>query len=86
MQSQLLTVNQAADFLGLSERAVFRLKDAGDLSYVKLGRSLRFNVDELNRLIEENTENTKKKPLRVTGNNGEAKTRSGKHASMRKSD
>jgi excisionase family DNA binding protein len=55
MQSQLLTINQAAEFLGLSERAVFRLKDAGDLGYVKLGRSLRFNVDELNRLIAANT-------------------------------
>jgi len=55
MQSQLLTINQAAEFLGLSERAVFRLKDAGALGYVKLGRSLRFRVDELNRLIDANT-------------------------------
>jgi len=56
--SQLLTVNQAADFLGLSERAVFRLKSAGDLPYVKLGRSLRFNVNELERLIDANTKKT----------------------------
>ena len=52
--SALLTVKEVAEMLGLSERTVYRLSDAGNMpSPVKLGAAVRWRVKELDSWIEE---------------------------------
>lgn len=37
----LMTVSEAAKFLGISRSALYNIMDAGELPYVKLGRARR---------------------------------------------
>lgn len=43
----LRNAEQAAAFLGLSTRSVWRMKDSGDLPHVRLGRRVLFTEDDL---------------------------------------
>jgi len=47
----LLTVPVAARWLALSRSTLYNLMDRGDLAYVKIGRSRRIPVAEIDRLI-----------------------------------
>jgi len=50
----LLTVKEVAEMLGLSERTIYRLSDAGNMpSPVKLGAAVRWRTKELETWIEE---------------------------------
>lgn len=48
---QLLTEREAAKFLRVSPRTVFGLREAGKLVCVKIGRSVRYRLAELERFI-----------------------------------
>ncbi|MFC1762699.1 helix-turn-helix transcriptional regulator [Planctomycetota bacterium] len=49
----LLNVRQVASMLGISQRTVWRLKDAGKLPPpVHLGSSVRWNRQSLNQFLE----------------------------------
>lgn len=54
---QLLTRKEAAEFLGTTEGtlAVWASTKRYKLSYVKLGRSVRYRMSDLIRFLEENT-------------------------------
>lgn len=52
----LLTAEEAADYLKLSEGTVRNMASEGTLPRTKLGRSLRFRLSDLNRYIEERTQ------------------------------
>ena len=49
----LLTVEQAAQYLTVSERFIRRIRYEGRIPGVKLGKHLRFKKDDLDRFIEE---------------------------------
>ena len=49
----LLTVEQAAEYLTVSERFIRRIRYEGRIPGVKLGKHLRFKKDDLDRFIEE---------------------------------
>lgn len=52
MPEKLLNVKQMQDFLGLSERTIFRLLKTGDLKGFKVGREWRFTESDINAYIE----------------------------------
>jgi excisionase family DNA binding protein len=49
----LITVKEVSEMLGISERTIYRLSDAGDMpSPVKLGSSVRWRRKELESWID----------------------------------
>ena len=57
--NQLLTEREAAKFLRVSQRTVFSLREAGKLVCVKIGRSVRYRLAELERFIRDSETSTK---------------------------
>lgn len=52
-ENQLLSYNQAAQYLSVSEAYLRKLKAAGNVPFVAIGkRSVRFRVSTLNQWIE----------------------------------
>ena len=49
------TVQEAAEYLGISQPTVFRWMKQGTLSFYKVGGSTRFSKDGLDALIEKST-------------------------------
>jgi excisionase family DNA binding protein len=52
---RLLTVKEAAAYLGLAVDTLYRKSRLRELPSVKVGRSLRFDVRALERYVEQNT-------------------------------
>ena len=55
VEYRLLTINDAADYLAVSRRAIYALLDAGTLGSVHIGRARRVPMAELRRFIAEST-------------------------------
>jgi len=49
---QLLKPNEAAKFLGISERTLWTLTKHGKLPAAKLGKSVRYREEDLKRYVE----------------------------------
>ena len=49
----LMTAEQAASYLQLGEQTIRNMASAGELPKVKIGRSLRFRLSDLNRWVSE---------------------------------
>ena len=47
-----MPVDVAAEYLGVSRATVERLAHRGELPIVKIGRSTRYDIDDLDLLIE----------------------------------
>jgi hypothetical protein len=56
-QSNLLTNEEAADFLGIAPNslAVWRTTKRYSLPYVKVGRLVKYRLDDLNAFLESRT-------------------------------
>jgi excisionase family DNA binding protein len=52
---RLLNAEQAAEYLGLQVDTIYRKARLRELPSVKVGRSLRFDLEALKRFIEQNT-------------------------------
>ena len=52
MNSALLTVSEAAKYLGVGRKKVYELIEWGELKAVKLGRSIHVSLDSLDRFRE----------------------------------
>jgi excisionase family DNA binding protein len=52
---RLLNVREAAQYLGLEVDTVYKKSRLRELPSVKVGRSLRFDIKALERLVEEHT-------------------------------
>ncbi len=52
---RLLTVREAAEYLGLSEDTMYRKARLRQLPSVKVGRSLRFDLKALEAFVEQHT-------------------------------
>lgn len=50
--SQLMTLNEAADYLSVKPRAVLRLVGDDKLRMRKIGNRRRFHIDDLKAVIE----------------------------------
>ena len=50
----LLTIQEAAEALGISERKLWGMTDSREIPHVRLGRCLRYPVHELEQWIDEN--------------------------------
>jgi len=49
----LLTPRQAAEALQISERKLWGMKASGEIPHVLLGRSVRYDLQDLQRCIDE---------------------------------
>ena len=61
---RLLTTEQAADYLGVSARTVKHLMSGGQMPYVKIGRSTRLDLGDLDNFIARNRQK-RRHPLRT---------------------
>ena len=52
----LLTIQEAAEALGISERKLWGMTDSREIPHVRLGRCLRYPVRELEQWINEHME------------------------------
>ena len=50
----LFGVRQASEYLGLTRRALYNLVSARRIPVVRIGRRVRFDIRDLDRMIEEN--------------------------------
>lgn len=55
MQRKLFTTRETANYLGLSEAALYQLVHRKKIPVVRFGRSLRFDIEALNRFIADNS-------------------------------
>jgi excisionase family DNA binding protein len=53
IEKRLLTAKQAGEYLSVAEWTIRQWASMGRLPKVKLGRSLRFGIEDLDKLIEE---------------------------------
>lgn len=49
------SAREAANVLGISQRTVYELAQAGALPHLRIGRSVRFPIDRLHAFIAEQT-------------------------------
>jgi excisionase family DNA binding protein len=49
----LVTIKQAAEMLSLSRSSIYLLMNSGQLSPARIGRSVRFTVEQLERFVAE---------------------------------
>lgn len=52
----LLTRRQAAEALAISERKLWSITASGELPHIRLGRCVRYSLDDVQRLIEDKKE------------------------------
>ena len=52
---RLCPIGEVARYLSLSRSKVYQMMDAGELPYVKLGKSRRVRWPEVLELVEQNT-------------------------------
>ena len=50
-----LKVMKVAELLGISRAQVYKLMEAGQLAYVKIGKSRRIRLDAVRGLVQQNT-------------------------------
>ncbi|MBF0536421.1 MAG: helix-turn-helix domain-containing protein [Nitrospirae bacterium] len=52
--TRLLSIIEAAQYLGISKWKLMALYQKGDFPYIKIGRRILIDVNDLNSWIEEN--------------------------------
>ena len=52
----LLKTREAAKWLAVSDRTLFSLKATGEIPHVRVGRSVRYSVDDLQQWVSKNKE------------------------------
>jgi len=60
MNSEVLTVQEVANYLRVDIRTVYRLAKRGDIPCIKIGRQWRFNRDEIRELVSRGHRNRAK--------------------------
>lgn len=70
MPSKVLNTKDAAAYLGMSVRTIYRLAASGQIPAAKVGRQWRFHVDAIDRwLISKSKDNlVKSSPSKRKGN------------------
>lgn len=52
VQKGVLSTEEAAAYLSISKRTLFRLTRAGDLAHVRIGRALRYRPEDLDAFLK----------------------------------
>jgi len=60
IQKRLLTLREAADYLAMTNAALYQLVHRKRVPVVRLGRALRFDIQALNAWIDEHKEPARK--------------------------
>ena len=55
MEKRLLNIKEAAEYMATTPGTLYQKVHNGTIPYVKIGRSLRFDIEELNEFIKNNT-------------------------------
>ena len=55
MNKRLLTIQEVAAYTGLSAHTLYTMVSQRRIPFVKLGRCLRFDLDQLDEWIKQNT-------------------------------
>jgi excisionase family DNA binding protein len=50
--STIMTKNQVAEFLQISERQIDYLRQSGKLAWVKIGRTVRFRLEDVDDFLQ----------------------------------
>ncbi|WP_446745608.1 helix-turn-helix domain-containing protein [Silvibacterium acidisoli] len=58
VKKRLLNVNEAAQYLGSTVNTLHKKRSLREIPFVKIGRSLRFDIKALDLFIEQNTVET----------------------------
>ena len=53
--TKLMTVDEVATYLQIHPRTIMRMVDRGELPVVRLGKSVRFEVEAVRQFVEANT-------------------------------
>lgn len=56
LHAQLLSERNAAAWLGVSPRTLWGLRASGEIPIVRVGRSVRYDVDDLRRFADHHKE------------------------------
>ena len=57
MNTEVLTVQEVANYLRIDIRTVYRLAKRGDIPCIKIGRQWRFNRDAIKELVSRGLRN-----------------------------
>jgi PTS system nitrogen regulatory IIA component len=60
MNSEVLTVQEVANYLRIDIRTVYRLAKNGDIPCIKIGRQWRFNRNDIKELVSGGIRNKEK--------------------------
>ncbi len=52
LEQQLLNESQAATWLGISKRTLWSLRAGGEIPFVRIGRAIRYDVNDLRTYVE----------------------------------
>lgn len=61
--AKLLTVEAVAELVGLSTTWVYRRVERGEIPHLKLGRAVRFDLDELQAWLKNRSGNSSSSPV-----------------------
>jgi excisionase family DNA binding protein len=56
MEKRLLSIVEAAEWLGLSQSYLYKLVEADAIPHIRFGRAIRFDIKELEEWLKEDTE------------------------------
>lgn len=52
MDKKYLSVNEACEFLGIKRTKLYLLKKEGALPYIQLGKTIKFDIEDLIKYME----------------------------------
>lgn len=55
-QKLLVTAKEAAAMLSMSERTLWSLSNRGDIPRIRVGRSIRYSIEDLSEFIDQQRE------------------------------
>ncbi len=63
MQKRLFNVEEAAEYIGSTPGSIYQKVHTGKIPFVKIGKSLRFDILELDEFIEQKKRDSKNKHI-----------------------
>ena len=56
MEKRLLSIVEAAEWLGLSQSYLYKLVESDQIPHIRFGRAIRFDIKELEEWLKEDSE------------------------------
>jgi excisionase family DNA binding protein len=56
MEKRLLSIIEAAEWLGISQSFLYKLVESEAIPHIRLGRAIRFDINKLEEWLREDTE------------------------------